>query len=457
MTDYPRPLISSVIPIPEATNINQDGRLTPLKIATAYNMPSSTGANVKVGIISLGGGWWQGDLANSMSNMGLTTPTITTVLVDGASNNFNGNSQTTPGLYSFENTLDLYCVAGLAPSANIVLYIGRNDGINYTTNATTAASLNNNTSFGNLITRAVDEECDIISISWASGEILSNVYPNYYCGDFLAGPLAAASAKGISVFASSGDYGSIFSLSANIETAVYPATSSNVIAVGGTNLIVTTGNVRSSETVENLDPIFSYANGYGSGGGISTFISLPTWQSNLTYQRYFKSNSTVGPVTSLSNRGVPDIAAPMNSYGLWYGNVINQFGGGTSASAPIMAGMFARFMSLNGGRRPIPNAIHPILYGNLNAYYDITSGNNATTTYLNGYAASSNWDPITGVGVPWGNVVYQMVSSGGTTVKTAANNWSYLANVKVKTATNTWSNVRAIWTKVDSTTWKQTF
>jgi len=158
----------------------------------------------------------------------------------------------------------------------------------------------------------------------------------------------------------------------------------------------------------------------------------------------------------LTTRGVPDIAGPMNTYGLWFGNTITGFGG-TSAATPIMAGMLARFMSLNGGRRPIPNAIHPILYGNLNAYYDITTGNNATVSYSNGYAASSNWDPVTGLGVPFGNVVYQMVSSGGTTVKTAANTWSYLANVRVKTATNTWSNVQAIWTKVDSTTWKQTF
>jgi hypothetical protein len=157
----------------------------------------------------------------------------------------------------------------------------------------------------------------------------------------------------------------------------------------------------------------------------------------------------------LTTRGIPDIAAAMNTYGLWFNGAITGVGG-TSASAPVMAGMFARFMSLNGGRRPIPNAIHPILYANLNAYYDITTGNNATVSYLNGYAASSNWDPVTGLGVPYGNIVNQMVTSGGTTIKTAANTWNYIANVRVKTGATTWSNVRAIWTKTVNG-WAQSF
>jgi hypothetical protein len=50
-----------------------------------------------------------------------------------------------------------------------------------------------------------------------------------------------------------------------------------------------------------------------------------------------------------------------------------------------------------------------------------------------------------------------MITSGGTAIKTGANTWSYVSNVKVKTGSTTWSNVRAVWTKVNSTTWKQTF
>jgi len=437
------PCITSITSYPEYTNVNQAG-LTPPQIATAYNIPASTGANVKIGIISLGGGWWSGDFNKSMANIGLpiTSANITTVLVDGATGNFTGSNA------DGENTLDLYCVAGMAPSANIVLYIGVDTGSFYGTDPATQANVNSSRGFANVLNRAVNENCDIISISWVAGEILSNVYPNYYCGDFLASPLANAAAKGITVLSAAGDYGSDPSVSANIVSANYPSTSSNIIAVGGTNLQLTAGNLRLTETVEWHDPA-------GSGGGISSFITVPTWQSGLTYKKYFVSNSSTSSPITLTTRGVPDISAPMNAYGMWYGNAITGFGG-TSAATPIMAGMLARFMSLNGGRRPIPNAIHPILYGNLNAYYDITTGNNATVSYSNGYAASANWDPVTGVGVPWGNVVYQMVASGGTTVKTAANTWSYVSNIKVKTDTNTWSNVKAIWTKTVNG-WSQTF
>lgn len=438
---------------PSATNINQLGFLTPTQIATAYNMPLSTGSNVKIGIISLGGGWNATDFNNSMSDMGLnslvTSANITTVLVDGATGNVGFNTDA-----DGENTLDLYCVAGIAPKANIVIYIGTPSGPNYgTTNPLVTPSQNLTTGFGNLINRAVNENCDIISISWATPESFISSGTTYYFGDWLAAPLANAAAKGISVLVAAGDYGSEGYANANIVSVSYPATSSNAIAVGGTNLTLGTGNVRLGEIVENRDPLFGM--GWGSGGGISTTIPVPTWQSGLTYKRYFVSNLTASSPITLTTRGIPDIAGPMNAYAMWLNGTPAGYGG-TSAATPIMAGMLARFMSLNGGRRPIPNAIHPVLYGNLNAYYDITTGNNATTTYLNGYAASSNWDPVTGVGVPYGNVVYQMVASGGTTVKTTANTWSYIANVQVKTAANTWSNVKAIYTKTVNG-WSQTF
>jgi subtilase family serine protease len=440
--------ITSVVAYPNA-NINDLGKLTPPQVAAAYNIPTSTGANVKVGIISLGGGLRSLDLANSMSNMGLPNPTITTVLVDGATGTFTGSEP------DDENTLDVYCVAGMAPSANIVLYIGQNDSITYGTNANTQANVNSTVSFANVINRAVNENCDIITISWGLNEIYSNVYPNYYCGDFLAAPLANAAARGITVLVATGDYGADATIAGNIVSAQYPASSANVVAVGGTKLSLNpgAGNVRISETVE-YNPA-GFPAGWGGGGGISNFIALPTWQANLTYQQYFYSNSSAGPVTTLTTRGIPDIAAAMNTYALWYNGTVTGMAG-TSASAPVMAGMFARFMSLNGGRRPVPNAIHPILYANLAAYYDITTGNNATVQYLNGYAASSNWDPVTGVGVPFGNVVNQMVTSGGTQIKTAANTWNYVANVQVKTGATTWSNVKSIWTKTING-WAQTF
>jgi subtilase family serine protease len=418
--------------LPFATSISEGALLTGPKIATAYNIPASTGANVKVGIISLGGGYSQSDLNKSLANISLTAPTITFVPVDGATNNYTGNAQLPDG----ENALDLVCVSSVAPNANIVLYKAKSTEYS---NGSVSTPFTN---YANVFQRAVDENCDIITMSWGGSE-------SY--GDFLSAPLANASAKGITVFISSGDYGS--TADSTTLSVSYPATNANVIAVGGTNLSVFSGNsIRSNETAYNYSEAGKPA-GFAGGGGISSIIPVPSWQNGLTYRKYFTSNSSYGPTTTINGRGIPDIAAAMNAYGVWIGNTVYGFSG-TSAAAPVMAGMFARYVSLTG-RRPIPNAIHPVLYGNLNAYYDIQTGNNASKI-TTGYAASSNWDPVTGVGVPYGNVVYQMVSSGGTVIKTAANAWSYLANVRVKTAPTTWSNVQAIWTKTING-WKQTF
>ena len=456
--------ITSIEALPHATSIGEGSLLTGPKVATAYNIPASTGANIKVGIISLGGGYSQTDLNKSLANISLTAPTVTFVPVDGATNNYNGTDD------DIENMLDLVCVASMVPSANVVLYKGNNGSVTYNSNVTLANVTNRNSSFGNVIQRAVNENCDIITVSWGLGEIYSNALPNYYCGDYLAGPLSNASANGITVFIAAGDYGSSATLTGNIVTAGYPATNANVIAIGGTNLSVFSGNtLRSNETVYNNSEV-GYPTGFGGSGGISSMIAVPTWQNGLTYRKYFTSNSSYGPNVTLTSgtlssgvgRGIPDIAAAMNAYGVWMTYSGNNVGrvesvSGTSAAAPIMAGIFARYVSLTG-RRPIPNAIHPVLYGNLNAYYDILTGNNASllTTGYAAYAASSNWDPVTGVGVPYGNVVYQMVSSGGTTIKTADNAWSYIANVRVKTDETTWANVKAIWTKTVSG-WRQTY
>jgi subtilase family serine protease len=143
----------------------------------------------------------------------------------------------------------------------------------------------------------------------------------------------------------------------------------------------------------------------------------------------------------------------MNAYGVRVNGVIGGYSG-TSAAAPIAAGIFARYISIHG-RRPPKNSIHSILYSNLDAYYDILSGNNASRINT-GYVASTDWDPVTGLGVPFGNTIQQLVASAGTTIKTADNTWNSVANVKVKTGATTWSNVRAIWTKTISG-WRQTY
>lgn len=429
---------------PSYTSITTPPLLTAPKIATAYNIPASTGANVKVGIISLGGGFNQADLTKSMANLGLTTGNVTFVGVDGTTNNYTGTDA------DVENTLDLVCVAGMVPSANIVLYKGLNSVVYFSPNANTANALNSNSSFGNAIQSAVDDNCDVITISWGIVEqqTIGNVV--YYCGDYLAAPLANAAAKNISVFVASGDYGSAAMSNANIGMSVdYPASNLNVTGVGGTYLTLTGSNTRSSETVYNNSEVG--LPDFGGSGGVSSITSLPTYQANLTYKTY-PGNS----VSTLTTRGVPDISAAMNAYGFWLGNTVHG-ASGTSASAPIMAGMVARFISKNAGRRPPSGSVglNKIFYQNTGSFYDIITGNNASLLPT-GYSATAGWDAVVGLGSQANATqTYQSVTSAGVRVK-AVSGWQPVQNIKVKTDASTWTTVNKVWTKTDAG-WVQTY
>lgn len=439
--------------LPLANNIGEGNLLTATKISTAYNIPAATGANVKIGIISLGGGFSQTDINNSLSDLGLTAPTINFVGVDGATNSYTSNVANTEYSGTLENTLDIVCIAGMVPSANITVYKGLNQGIYFDTSPASAKTLNLNSSFGNTIQQAVDDNCDIISISWGTTETREILGNTYYCGDYLDGPFADASANNISVFVASGDYGSSAlgntQITGNIVCVDYPSVNANVTAVGGTYLTLNVGNTRVNETVYNNSEVG--LPGFGGGGGVSSMVSLPSYQANLTYTDY-PSNS----ISSLSTRGIPDISAAMNAYGIWLnGNVYGV--SGTSASAPIMAGMVARFISLNGGRRPPSGSagLNKIFYQSSDSFYDITTGNNASLL-ATGYSATAGWDAVAGLGAQTNaTATYQSVTSAGTKIKDSGGNWQDIANVFVKQS-GTWNPVEKIWVK-DSGTWKQVY
>jgi len=70
--------------------------------------------------------------------------------------------------------------------------------------------------------------------------------------------------------------------------------------------------------------------------------------------------------------------------------------GGTSAVAPLMAGLIAL---LNQQGKKQVGFINPVLYANPGICRDITSGNNITTSTNLGYTAGPGWDACTGWGV----------------------------------------------------------
>ena len=136
--------------------------------------------------------------------------------------------------------------------------------------------------------------------------------------------------------------------------------------------------------------------GSGGGGGISDMNPLPSWQEGIV-------PPSVNPDHHVG-RGVPDVcgdADPATGYQIFYGGQSTVVGG-TSAVAPLWAGLIARINQKLG--TPV-GYFNPLLYskiGSTNAFHDIVQGNNDTTGNIGGYSAGKGWDPCSGWGSPDG-------------------------------------------------------
>ncbi len=128
-----------------------------------------------------------------------------------------------------------------------------------------------------------------------------------------------------------------------------------------------------------------------SGSGISTEFDAPPWQAGL-------SVTTSAATHKLAKRGVPDIAGnadPASGYVVRVAGTDTVFGG-TSAVAPLWAGLVARINAVKGAPAGL---INPLLYANPAALNDIVSGTNGE------YQASAGWDACTGLGSPHGKAI----------------------------------------------------
>ena len=123
---------------------------------------------------------------------------------------------------------------------------------------------------------------------------------------------------------------------------------------------------------------------------------LPAWQTGIV-------PPSVNPGHAVG-RGVPDVcgnADPVSGYQIFYAGRLTVVGG-TSAVAPLWAGLLARINQKLG--KPV-GYINPLLYSKLGksvAFKDIVKGNNDTTGHIGGYSAGKGWDCCTGWGSPNG-------------------------------------------------------
>ena len=81
--------------------------------------------------------------------------------------------------------------------------------------------------------------------------------------------------------------------------------------------------------------------------------------------------------------------------------------GGTSAAAPLWAGLFALVNEAAG--KPVGQP-HPVLYANPGAFHDVVKGNNKVGKI--GYSATKGWDACTGLGSPIGASIVGLFAGG---------------------------------------------
>jgi subtilase family serine protease len=263
------------------------------------------------------------------------------------------NPQHSPSGWSGEETLDVEAVHTMAPQADI-LYVG---------------SPNNRQDMDAAMNKIVNGHlADIVTNSYGFS---SEAVPPGYRKPF-NDILMQASAEGISVFFSSGDFGdeTLGDPSAT-PTPDWPASSPWVTAVGGTSLGVGATDQRlfelgwetGKETLQSDGTWSAPFYTSGSGGGTSRIFPQPSYQRGVVPSEI--SQTYGGPAM----RTVPDVAAlgdPTTGMlvgqtqvfpdGVHYGEYRI---GGTSLSSPLYAGMFALAIQKSGHAFGLAN---PALY-----------------------------------------------------------------------------------------------
>lgn len=237
-----------------------------------------------------------------------------------------------------EISLDLDMASAICPNCKLLLVEAN------------TASLG---SLGRAVNTAARLGAQVINNSYGSSADLSDAqFGKYY------------NHPGHVITASAGDSG--YGLS-------YPASSRYVTAVGGTSLTPASNARGWTESVWS-----------GSGSGCSSHNSKPAWQRDRRC-----SMRTVADVSAVAD---PDTGvAVYNTYGTSGWSVF----GGTSVSAPIIAGVYA----LAGNAASVTYASYP--YRHADALFDVSTGKNGTCgSYL--CTGTPGYDGPTGLGTPNG-------------------------------------------------------
>jgi len=361
--------------------------VTAADLIERYQFPDETGTGQRIAVIELGGGFRQEDLVTFFAPR--PVPKVTVVEVGGASNRpepvadvaalmewmaavARGEVPTTQppdaGRSTYEVTMDIQLVGAFAPDAEIVVYFADNTEVGLLD------------AFREVLDPA-GQRPSVVSVSWSWAEAGTPLERR------INDALADAAHAGITVCVASGDYGSTGPPDPSDPDdhlcPEFPGTSHYALACGGTTLRHEDGEIH--DEVVWTTPV-----GMSSGGGVSAGFERPPWQTGHGVPT--RPDGFVG-------RGIPDVSAvadPITHIDVFAGG---QWGpaSGTSAAAPLWAGLIARLNEALGAR---VGYLNPLLYRLALEQplitLDILVGSNGA------YVAGPGWDACSGVGSPDG-------------------------------------------------------
>lgn len=315
----------------------------PVDICRAYQWPTNLVGGGQIAIPELGGAYLQSDTEAFCAANNIPIPTVTHIYLDGAAQTNMQDQASGEVALDIQTAAASYSVA-TGKVAQITIFWAN--------------------SIQNALLAATTAKFDVFSSSWGDRE-------NQWCGpalDALEQAATAATSGGMICLAASGDNDSgDGGTRANVDA---PASAPHFLGCGGTHLAHGPPGVIITESVWNDGP------GDGTGGGFSTHYAVQPWQ----------LGALPGP-----GRLVPDMAAnaaPTVGYRIWL-NGQEEIFGGTSAVAPLYAGLFASFGTKLGW-------VGPTLWSNPGCFHDVITGNNGL------YHARVGPDACTGLGSPHG-------------------------------------------------------
>ena len=336
----------------------------PSSLDAAYALPSSTaGTGQRIYIVdAYNDPNAASDLAAYRTQYGLPACTV----ANGCFQQLNQSGQTSPlptgdTGWAGEESLDLDMVSAICPNCGITLIEATDASNNLFTAVKEAGTLG----------------AKFVSMSWGGAEDGSEASEDstYF------------KSSGVVYTASTGD-------GAYKAGVIYPATSPDVVAVGGTALST------ASNTRGWTESVWKTSTTEGGGSGCSSDEAKPAWQSIIS-------------TATCAKRADSDVAAdadPATGVAVYqtYGGSGWTVYGGTSAAAPIIASTYALAGTPASTDKP---ASFPYAHtANLN---DVTSGNNGTCSPTLLCTAATGWDGPTGLGTPNGVAAFKTGTTGG--------------------------------------------